>query len=90
MKKLLWTIAGAAVAVYIIFSPSFTGELAVRKHLLFTFHPIQAFSNAVQEGNIKNDPRYGDLYVVEGMKTPYIYVKKSALGWSVSSKGTGP
>lgn len=90
MKKFLWTIVGAAVAVYIIFFPSFTGELAVRKHLLFTFHPIQAFSDAVQEGNIRNDPRYGDLYVVEGVKTPYIYVKKFALGWNVSSKGTGP
>ncbi|MFC5472109.1 hypothetical protein ACFPPD_25845 [Cohnella suwonensis] len=89
-KKNLSIIISAILIIYIVFFPSPTAEIAVRKHLLFTFHPIKAFSNSVQEGTIKNDPKYGDLYEVDGINTPLIYVKKFSLGWRVTSSGTGP
>jgi hypothetical protein len=91
MKKKKWWIAIIAVAVlYIVFFPSPSPELAVRKHLLLSFHPMMACLEPIQEGNIKNDPRYGDLYLVDASSRPFVYVKKSALGWRVSSAGTGP
>ncbi len=89
-KKNLWIIISALLIIYIVFFPSPSAEIAVRKHLFFTFHPIKAFSHSVQEGRIKDDPSYGDLYVVEGLNTPFIYVKKNDLGWRVTSNGTGP
>lgn len=76
--------------IYIIFLPSLTAEMAVRKHLFLSFHPIKALSNSVHEGRIENDPRYGSIYEVEGINKPVIYVKKGALGWRVTSNGTGP
>lgn len=71
-KKNLGIIISVILIIYIVFFHSPTAEIAVRKHLLFTHHPIKAFSNSVLEGRIKNDPRYGDLYDVEGINTPFI------------------
>ncbi|MDR6555053.1 hypothetical protein [Paenibacillus qinlingensis] len=89
-KKYLWVIFSVLLIIYILFFPSATAELAVRKDLFFTLHPIKAFSNSIHEGKIKNDSRYGDLYEVEGINSSFIYVKKSTLGWRVTSNGTAP
>jgi len=89
-KKNFWIIVSVIFIIYFVLFPSPTAEIAVRKHLLFTFHPVKAFSNSVLEGNIKNDPKYGDLYIVEGVDIPFIYVKSNGLGWRVTSSGTGP
>lgn len=88
-KKYIWITIAALLIVYVVFFPSPTAEIAVRKQLLFTAHPIKAFSDSLHEGTIKNDPKYGDLYEVEGLDT-VIYVKRNKLGWRVSSIGTGP
>ncbi|MFD0673780.1 hypothetical protein [Cohnella sp. GCM10027633] len=88
-KKYTWITIAALLIVYVVFFPSPTAEIAVRKQLLFTLHPIKAFSNSIHEGKIKNDPKYGDLYEVDGLDS-FIYVKKNALGWKISSIGTGP
>lgn len=91
MRKMHLGIAIAAIAiVYVVFFPSPTAQLAVRKHLLLSFHPIKAFGNDVRKGSITNDPKYGDLYEVDGLEASVIYVKKNALGWRVSSTGTAP
>jgi hypothetical protein len=81
-------IVGLAI-FYILFFPSLTPEMAVRMSLLIR-QPIVAFSGSVEEGNIKNDPMYGDLYIVDSAKGPFIYVKKYRLGWYASSGGSGP
>lgn len=91
MRKIHLAIAIAAILiVYVVFFPSPTAELAVRKHLLLSFHPIKAFSNDVHKGTITNDPKYGDLYEADGLDASVIYVKKNALGWKVASTGTAP
>lgn len=79
-KKNLWITFSVILIIYFVFFPSMTAEVAVRKHLLLTFHPIKAFSNSVLGGKVKNDPKYGDLYIVEGVETPFIYAKKNSLG----------
>jgi hypothetical protein len=89
-KTYIWIVLTVVFIIYLFFFPSPTAQVAVRKHLLFTFHPIKAFSNQVHKGSITGDPRYGDLYNVEGISTPVIYVKKNSLGWRVTSSGTGP
>jgi len=89
-KKNGWLAIVVAALLYIIFFPSPSPELAVRKHLLLSFHPMMACFEPIKEGNIKDDPRYGDLYLVDASSKPFVYVKKFALGWSVSSAGTGP
>lgn len=91
MRKMHLAIAIAAILIiYIVFFPSPTAELAVRKHMLLSFHPIKAFGNDVHKGTIANDPKYGDLYEVDGLEASVVYVKKIALGWKVASTGTAP
>lgn len=75
--------------LYLLIFPSPTPELAVRKSLLIR-DPAAAFAGRVTEGQIKDDPRYGNLYYAEETERGYIYVKKSRLGWHVTSSGTGP
>lgn len=89
-KKVLLTVSILVCCMAIIFLPAPTAEMAVRKELFFSLHPIKAISSSVQEGMIKNDPEYGDLYMVDDIDTSAIYVKKYPLGWLVTSKGTGP
>ncbi|MBP1996015.1 hypothetical protein [Paenibacillus eucommiae] len=89
-KRLIGKMALLLLAVYFLFFPSPTPELAVRKYIFFSLHPVVAFSSDVQEGSIKNDPRYGKLFYVDGLSSSYIYVKKNGLGWRVTSSGTGP
>ncbi|QHW32360.1 hypothetical protein GZH47_17120 [Paenibacillus rhizovicinus] len=78
--------------VLLLAIPAPTPELAVRKDLLLSFHPVKAVSARVTEGSIKNDPQYGDLYYASNAEASFIYVKKLKLGfgWYVASKGTGP
>ncbi|RKP56851.1 hypothetical protein D7Z26_02350 [Cohnella endophytica] len=80
----------ALLIVYLVFFPSPTPEIAVRKHLFFSFHPMKAITKSIHEGTIKNDPRYGDEYEVNDLSQSYFYVKKNALGWRVTSTGSGP
>lgn len=89
-KKNIQITAGIIILFYLLFFPAPTAEMAVRKDLFFEFHPVKAFSNSVHEGGIKNDPRYGNMYLVDGIDLSFIYVKKNALGWKVTSRGTGP
>lgn len=95
MSKGTRKIALAAIIlliVYFLFFPSITPQLAVRKQLLISFHPIKAIAAEVRQGNIKNDPKYGTLYEVmdSDIGESLIYVKKTGLGWRVTSVGTGP
>ncbi|SFA76251.1 hypothetical protein SAMN05216312_101339 [Cohnella sp. OV330] len=78
--------------VYFLFFPSITPQLAVRKQLLISFHPIKAVTVEVRQGKNKHDPKYGDLYEVSDpdIAESFIYVKKSWLGWRVTSVGSGP
>lgn len=89
-KRYLLTVTILVCCMAIIFLPAPTAETAVRKELFFSLHPIKAISSSVQEGIIKNDPEYGDLYIVEDVDTSAIYLKKYPLGWLVTSRGTGP
>jgi len=89
-KKRALIITVIIVAIYIVFFPSPSLETAIRKHLLLTFRPLKAIAENIQEGNIKNDPKYGDLYIVDSLDKPFIYVKKNFLGWRVDSTGSGP
>ncbi|MNC40681.1 hypothetical protein D3C76_133230 [compost metagenome] len=82
-------ISAGIIALYLVFFPSFSPELAVRKSLL-PRHPVLAVTGEVTEGRIKNDPRYGELYVVEKADLPYVYVKKNRLGWTAASVGSAP
>lgn len=75
--------------LYLLIFSSPTPELAVRKSLLIR-DPAAALAGRVTEGRIKDDPRYGNLYYAEQTERSYIYVKKSRLGWHVTSSGTGP
>lgn len=75
--------------IYLLFFPVPTPELAVRKSLLIR-DPAAALTGKVTEGRIKADPQYGDLYVAEDTELSFIYVKRSRLGWYVTSSGTGP
>ncbi|MFD2332588.1 hypothetical protein ACFSR7_25295 [Cohnella sp. GCM10020058] len=90
-KKIVLTLV-VILLVYFLFLPSITPELAVRKQLLISFHPIKAATSEVRQGSIKNDPEYGTLYEVadQAITEPFIYVKKSWLGWRVTSVGSGP
>lgn len=91
IRKLALSVI-ALLIVYVLFFPAPTPQLAVRKHLLISFHPIKAVSAEVRPGSIQNDPKYGDLYEVSDpdISESYIYVKKSKLGWRVASVGSGP
>lgn len=88
--RIIVAIAAAVIIFYIVFLPSPTAQWAVRKDLALQLHPVQAFGDYVHEGNIKNDPQYGDLYYVDDVSLAYVYVRKNALGWRVTSRGTGP
>lgn len=89
-KKNLLIIFIIVVVVYIVLFPSPSPEIAIRKYLFLSFQPIGATFEKIQEGIIKNDPKYGDLYIVNSLDKPFIYVKKNFLGWRVDSTGSGP
>jgi hypothetical protein len=72
-----------------LFFPSPTPEMAVRMSLLVR-QPLLAFSSSIEKGTIVDDPQYGDLYIVNSFKRPFIYVKKTKLGWVANAGGTGP
>lgn len=75
--------------IYILFSPLPIPELSIRRDLLTT-SPLVALTGEVIEGKIKNDPKYGDLYIVPEVDLSFIYVKKNKIGWIVVSRGTAP
>ncbi|KIL34417.1 hypothetical protein SD71_20605 [Cohnella kolymensis] len=88
-KKQFWRIVIVFVLViYVFFFPSATPELAIRKHMLLSFHPIIAFTAEVH--NNTSTSTYGHLYTVESLSKSFIYVKSNWLGWKVTSTGTGP
>ncbi|MFC5467544.1 hypothetical protein ACFPPD_02370 [Cohnella suwonensis] len=47
--RYVWITVAALLVFYIVFLPSPTPQFAIRKHLLFTFHPILAFSAPIDE-----------------------------------------
>jgi hypothetical protein len=87
-KKWIVIIVGLAL-IYVLFFPSPTPEMAVRMSLLVR-QPILALSSSIEKGNIVGDPQYGDLYIVNSAKRPFIYVKKTKLGWVANAGGTAP
>lgn len=89
-KKKILIIAIIVGIIYVVVFPSPSPELAIRKHLFLSFQPLKAIFENIQEGRIKNDPMYGDLYIVDSLDKPFIYVKKNFLGWHVDSSGSGP
>ncbi|MFC3800928.1 hypothetical protein [Cohnella sp. GCM10012308] len=91
IKKIVLTVV-VVLCVYFLFFPSITPQLAVRKQLLISFHPIKAVTSEVLQGKIKNDPKYGNLYEVADpdITESFIYVKKSGFGWRVTSVGSAP
>jgi hypothetical protein len=88
VKKWIFILIGFAF-IYVFFFPSPTPAMAVRMELLFR-QPILALSEPIVKGNIENDPMYGDLYIVNKARLPFIYVKKYKLGWHASSGGSAP
>jgi hypothetical protein len=80
---------GLTVLVYLLYLPLPTPEMAVRRDV-FTTNPIHALTATVHEGKVKNDPEYGDLYIVQELEQPFIYVKRFKLGWYAVRRGTGP
>jgi hypothetical protein len=87
-KQILLIIISLSL-IYILFSPLPIPELTIRRDLLTT-SPLVAFTGEVIEGKIKNDPKYGDLYIVPEVDLSFIYVKKNKIGWFVVSRGTAP
>jgi hypothetical protein len=87
-KPILIMVAVAILIVYIVFLPSPTAEIAVRKDIFFSMHPVLAFTAAVH--NQRSTAAEGHLYTVNELELSFIYVQKNALGWRVTSNGTGP
>lgn len=88
-KKLILLFIALAF-IYVFFFPSPTPEMAVRMELLLR-QPIAALSGAVVKGSVEDDPpHYGDLYIVDKARLPYLYVKKYKLGWHAAPGGSAP
>jgi hypothetical protein len=87
-KEFGWIVTVVALVFYIVFLPSPTPELAVRKHMLLSFHPIKAFTANVH--NHTSTSNYGHLYTIESLSMSFIYVKSNWLGWRVANTGSGP
>ena len=75
---------------------SFSPELAIRKHIFFMLHPIDAFTVEIKDHH-HVDSEYGHAYGVYGLverstrnDISLFYLKKSVIGWYVTSKGSGP
>ncbi|NIK26901.1 hypothetical protein FHS17_006170 [Paenibacillus lupini] len=81
-KKIILYSFLSLAAIYILFFPACTPELAVRRHLLFT-NPLHVFSY-VQKG-----PMYS-FYAVPSIELSSIWLKKTPIGWYIESSGTGP
>ncbi|MGG3280109.1 hypothetical protein [Paenibacillus solani] len=88
-KTRLLLIIISALFIYLIIFPLPSPELAVRSYV-FVSNPIKAITSKVHEGKIKNDPMYGDLYIINEIEKSFIYVKKNSIGWYVTTSGTGP
>lgn len=89
MKKKILLVISCVLIIYLIIFPMRTPEMAVRRDM-FIRNPVKAITSKVNEAKIKNDPRYGDLYIVLEADRPFIYVKKYVIGWYVTSSGNGP
>ncbi|GGF71526.1 hypothetical protein GCM10010912_15800 [Paenibacillus albidus] len=86
-RVLLGTVS--ALLFYILFIPLPTPELTIRRYMLFR-SPITALTGDIIEGQIKNDPKYGNLYVLPKVEISFIYVQKNNFGWYVTTQGTAP
>ncbi|MFC5406409.1 hypothetical protein [Cohnella soli] len=82
--RYVWVTVVALLVFYIVFLPSPTPQFAIRKHLLFTFHPILAFSASITVR------REGETYVVVDSDSPFFELKHGALGWRVKSANPAP
>ncbi|MDQ0195578.1 hypothetical protein [Paenibacillus wynnii] len=63
-KTQFFLIIAGLFLFYVLFFPMPSPEIAVRKYLIITY-PVVAFTGKVDEGKVKNDPKYGDLYIVD-------------------------
>lgn len=89
-RKQIWIISiTSLLVIYLFIFPYPTAELAVRKHLFFTFHPINAFSAQVK-GTGSTSFGGAELFVVNEVAKSFIWVKKNWLGYRVITDGTGP
>lgn len=83
-KKRNWlTLAAIILVMYVLFFPTITPELAIRKYMFFTLHPIKAFTAKLQ--NNDNISSYGNQYYVGDLRKSFISVQKKSLGWYVTS-----
>ncbi|CAN7723442.1 hypothetical protein [Paenibacillus sp. LjRoot56] len=89
-RKQIWMISiTTLLVIYLFFFPNPTAELAVRKHLFFSLHPIKALSVHVKE---TGSTSFGGakLFYVDEVSKSFIWVKKNWLGYRVITDGTGP
>lgn len=89
MKKRITFIVALIVFVYLLFFPLPTAKMAIKRDLLIT-DPRAFLTSKIEEGRIKDDPTYGDLYMVTKTERSFAYVKRNAIGWHVTSRGSGP
>lgn len=89
-RKQNWVISiTTLLVIYLFFFPTPTAELAVRKHLFFSLHPIKVFSAQVK-GTGSTSFGGAKLYYVGDVSRSFIWVKKNMLGYRVIADGTGP
>lgn len=71
-----------------VFLPSPTANMAVRKHIILTGHPLLAFTTElINQGNKGSD---GYLFYARDLSSSYIYVSQTNFGWTTNTSGTGP
>jgi hypothetical protein len=89
-RKQVWIISiTTLLVIYLFFFPNLTAELAVRRHLFFSLHPVKAFSVQVK---VTGSTSFGgaELFYVNEVSKSFIWVKKNWLGYRVIADGTGP
>lgn len=80
------TILG--IVILFLFFPSPTANIEVRKHILFTGHPILAVTTELKNQGKRGSE--GNLFYASDLSSSYIYVKKTRLGWIADKSGSGP
>ncbi|NQX61197.1 hypothetical protein [Paenibacillus qinlingensis] len=89
-KKQIWLISSISlVMVYSLMLPLPMAELAVRRQVFFSLHPIKSLSTKVVNSGSTS---FGgaQLYYVGEISRSYIWVKKNGLGYRVIADGSGP
>ncbi|MNR43500.1 hypothetical protein D3C85_1621270 [compost metagenome] len=88
-KRIALISLSVLLFIYVFILPLPTAELAVRRNIFISLHPIKAFHVEV---TTKGSTSFGGavLYNVSEVSRSFIWVKKSWLGYRVIADGTGP